>query len=374
MWGSKKVMIALCENCRKRNRSKLPQCADSECHICRGASSRLGELAQKALELIPGDVKKFAISSEIPRDMMAREEDVWDYGLGVSIKSEFNHLIAGKIEKLSGLVYDFSRADGKLIFDFSRMEVRFERSDIFVFGRYKKYSPELAQSTWTCTSCSGKGCSECDFKGVRYNSIEDILSEAGKGLYRARDAELHSSGREDIDVLNTAGRPFILEIRKPLEAKCPLSLLAARVNANKGVEISDLRYVHNSEVALISDSHFDKAYEAEIEIKGFERRDLEAILSLKGAVLSQRTPQRVAHRRSDLVRKRRILDLRVISEAPPRLFILSEAGTYIKEFVNGDLGRTNPSITGATGKDAKCIKLLVAQIHDDFLDDVMSYV
>ncbi|MFA5077285.1 MAG: tRNA pseudouridine(54/55) synthase Pus10 [Candidatus Micrarchaeia archaeon] len=365
-------MIRLCGRCMERNRAGLQRCADSECYLCRGASSMVDEMVGKALVLIPQDWKKFAISSEIPPDMLAREEEVWDLGLGVSIKSWLNSALAGRIEKATGLEYNFANADGRIVFNFSRMGVRAERSDLFIFGRYKKLSPVLAQSVWTCSSCSGKGCKECDFKGVRYDSVEALLAQAAKDIYGAKDVELHASGREDVDVLNLAGRPFVLELRKPQEGKLDLALLAGKANSGGAVEISGLQYASNSEVALVSDSHFDKAYEAEIEIKGFEPADLGKILALEGAVLSQRTPKRVAHRRSDLVRRRKILGLRLLSEAPLRLLILAEAGTYIKEFVNGDAGRTRPSVGEATGKDAKCIKLLVAQIHDDFLDDVMG--
>lgn len=62
--------------------------------------------------------------------------------------------------------------------------------------------------------------------------------------------------------------------------------------------------------------------------------------------LNQRTPVRVLHRRPNINRDRKIYDL-MISPINDNYFILdllAQAGTYIKEFVNGDLGRTSPSL------------------------------
>jgi tRNA pseudouridine synthase 10 len=50
------------------------------------------------------------------------------------------------------------------------------------------------------------------------------------------------------------------------------------------------------------------------------------------------------------------------------LLITAEAGTYIKELVSGDGGRTEPSITGVLGMKALCKKLEVTEIEDGFLD------
>lgn len=61
--------------------------------------------------------------------------------------------------------------------------------------------------------------------------------------------------------------------------------------------------------------------------------------------LNQRTPIRVLHRRPNINRSRKIYDLMIspINENYFILDLLAQAGTYIKEFVNGDLGRTSPS-------------------------------
>lgn len=365
-------MVKLCGFCNKRNDSEFPECKDSYCFICKGASAKLEEMIAKAANLIPLEWKSFSISTVIPRKMMAAEESVWDFKLGRSIKDDFNKRIVSDLVKKTNLDYDVLKSDGKLIFDFEKNEVRIENSDIFIFGRYKKEKAGVAQSEWICRKCSGKGCETCDFLGKR-DSIEETLSEAALKLFNAKKADLHASGREDIDVQNFAGRPFILEIRKPKKPKITIKEVEKEVNSNNtGVLVQDLKYVSNSKVALVSDSHFDKAYEAEVQIQNPSDSDIEKILKLKGTVLNQHTPIRVKHRRADLIRKRKILDIKVLKHSPLTIYILAEAGTYIKELISGDEGRTKPSISSVLNKEAKCIKLSVKEIYDDFLREMMG--
>ena len=50
---------------------------------------------------------------------------------------------------------------------------------------------------------------------------------------------------------------------------------------------------------------------------------------------------------------------------PPHSFtitICAEAGTYIKEFVNGDLGRTTPSVREILGCETHCEQLDVMNV------------
>ena len=67
--------------------------------------------------------------------------------------------------------------------------------------------------------------------------------------------------------------------------------------------------------------------------------------------IKQDTPLRVLHRRSSDVRTRCVLTLsaRRISDHWFRLRMSTSAGTYVKEFVHGDCGRTRPSIGSMLG-------------------------
>jgi tRNA pseudouridine synthase 10 len=67
--------------------------------------------------------------------------------------------------------------------------------------------------------------------------------------------------------------------------------------------------------------------------------------------VKQRTPIRVLHRRSNIMRVRHVLTLRAerIDNHYFRLNLSTDAGTYVKEFVHGDLGRTVPSVSSLLG-------------------------
>lgn len=46
------------------------------------------------------------------------------------------------------------------------------------------------------------------------------------------------------------------------------------------------------------------------------------------------------------------------------LFVLSSAGTYIKEFVHGDLGRTTPSVGSILGSEVDIYQLDVLELYE----------
>ncbi len=82
--------------------------------------------------------------------------------------------------------------------------------------------------------------------------------------------------------------------------------------------------------------------------------------------IAQRTPTRVAHRRADRVRTRRIVAARLVDASEGRftLDLRTEAGTYVKEWVEGDGGRTEPSLAALVGAPLKVDFLDVMEIHD----------
>ena len=99
---------------------------------------------------------------------------------------------------------------------------------------------------------------------------------------------------------------------------------------------------------------------------------MEIMQKLQGCTLAQRTPERVAHRRADKIRKRKVMETRdcsMYTDDDGTLFaqfsLRCESGTYVKETIHGDNGRTQPSIASLI--KAKCIVewLDVADIHAD---------
>ncbi|SJK86683.1 Putative tRNA pseudouridine synthase Pus10 [Babesia microti strain RI] len=87
--------------------------------------------------------------------------------------------------------------------------------------------------------------------------------------------------------------------------------------------------------------------------------------SPKGFIVSQGNPLRMTHRRSQAYRQKRVYYIST-KLLHARLFIMdiiTEAGTYVKEFINGDLGRSMPSISHLLGGiDLYVLKLDVIDI------------
>lgn len=87
-------------------------------------------------------------------------------------------------------------------------------------------------------------------------------------------------------------------------------------------------------------------------------------------LLQQRTPIRVLHRRPLLTRTRRILALsaRAVPGQPALLAlrVRTDAGTYVKEWAHGELGRTRPRLADALGARADILALDVAAVELDW--------
>ena len=99
---------------------------------------------------------------------------------------------------------------------------------------------------------------------------------------------------------------------------------------------------------------------------------MEIMEKLQGCTLAQRTPERVAHRRADKIRRRKVIEtsepsIEVGDDGTllGQFDLRCESGTYVKETVHGDGGRTQPSIASLI--KAKCTVewLDVADIHAD---------
>jgi tRNA pseudouridine synthase 10 len=92
--------------------------------------------------------------------------------------------------------------------------------------------------------------------------------------------------------------------------------------------------------------------------------DLEKINKIAGIDIIQKTPFRVLHRRTLMDRKKHIFSLSAkrINENFMIVDVVSSAGTYIKEFIHSDLGRTVPNLGSILGYECDIIQLDVLNI------------
>ena len=190
-----------------------------------------------------------------------------------------------------------------------------------------------------------------------------IASDSSEDLF-------HGMGREDIDAAMLGnGRPFVLELRMPKKRDLDLVNLMATVNSinENRIKISNLKMVDRPRVAELKNTVCDKTYRVDVSISS----DLTIESLKKGAqklnskVIKQRTPSRVSHRRADLVRPRLVNYVDVLShnEGMVELEIRAQHGTYIRELVSGDEGRTDPSLSSLVGSPCKVEILDVLNLH-----------
>jgi tRNA pseudouridine synthase 10 len=139
--------------------------------------------------------------------------------------------------------------------------------------------------------------------------------------------------------------------------------------AKDKIEITGLRVSNRAEVARIKETKAEKSYTIRFTCEhSFDKNEvITRIQSLSGQVLEQQTPQRVAHRRADKIRKRKVISIDniLVEENEIEFDVRCESGTYVKELVHSDEGRTNPSVAAVLESDCEVIWLDVKDIHAD---------
>jgi tRNA pseudouridine synthase 10 len=248
-------------------------------------------------------------------------------------------------------------------------------------GRYNKYDRRLSQTPW-------------EMNGVRLyeTSLEEEIIGPLKEKFKPRKHKFHSGGREDIDVrMLGKGRPFVIELISPkirygitpetlkdLEIKIndPTYLSQASIKEIK-IQVQNLKLSDSTCFNYLSES-------AKVKVKAYSSvirfnqhvtdEQIKYLESLQDIVIKQKTPIRVLHRRTLMTRDKMIhkLKLNRLNDRWFVMFILGSAGTYIKEFVHGDLGRTMPNIGSMINNEADIFQLDVLDLYDSFSEETLK--
>ena len=345
------------------------------CWICENICDETDELAEHAVAALEGiECNTMLVGSRVPPMISESEEMVWsDLGLASPepLKAQINREVGKKVSAATGIPVEFTRPDLVIILDLATKEAEIQINPVYIYGRYCKYERGIPQTRWHCIACQGRGCERCNFTGKMYEtSVEELIGGPVIVACDAEDAILHGAGREDIDARMLGdGRPFVLEVVHPLKRTASLAELEKEVNdaAAGRVSITLDHLSSRREVERIKSGKAHKKYSILVEIDGsISENELEsAIKALKGTQIAQRTPERVAHRRADKIRKRRVVDISCsgMEEDLYRIEITGEAGLYIKELISGDNERTDPNLAGILGKPARVIYLDVVMVE-----------
>ena len=346
-----------------------------ECYLCQGVMERLDELATRALEAVSDyEFSSFLVGIRLPAWAEEREDQLRaEFGVehGEGLRNELSREIGKRVMKALGKPVEHRKPDIAIIIEPFSGQVELQVSPVFVAGRYRKLVRGIPQAKWVCTRCWGKGCPRCNWQGKLYpTSVSELITEPIVKAFGGEGAAFHAAGREDIDArMLGRGRPFVVEVRRPRKRYLDLEELEDLVNEHaKGmVSVSGLRYVDRSFVKRMKAEEAEKVYEVLVEferpVSDDELRELER--SLSGALIKQRTPTRVLHRRADKLRLKKVRELRAIERLGPdrvRLRIVCDGGLYVKELVTGDGGRTTPSISELIRARARPLELDVVDV------------
>ena len=346
------------------------------CWICGNFFDHVREWADRVVAATQGiEYATFLVGCHVPPLIAESEEMVWsDLSLAdpEPFKSEVNREVGKAVAGITGRDVDFKKPDIVALLDLAAGAVDVRINPVFFYGRYWKYERGIPQTHWDCRSCHGAGCEKCNFSGKQYqDSVEELIGRPVITLFSAKNAVLHGAGREDIDArMIGTGRPFILEVVVPKRRMVDLPVLESLINqgAEGRVTVELERWSERAEVETLKSNKAHKKYRIIVEVEGTPSADefIKAVKSLTGAIIHQRTPERVAHRRADKIRERRVLAIECSGKEAGRFIIevTGEAGLYIKELISGDNGRTHPSLTEALGVPARVTSLDVVLVEE----------
>lgn len=346
--------------------------ADDFCPLCENVFELLPRFAEAAAERINEvDSENFLIGTRVEPEITEREKELKEeYGLENSetIKAELNREIGKLALPMIHRPVEFKNPQVVALVDTRFSDVTLDIAPVFIAGRYNKYSREIPQTIWPCRVCHGKGCEHCHGKGKMYEtSVQEIIGDIALEMAEGQEHFFHGMGREDIDACMLGdGRPFVLEISQPKHRDIDLDELQRRANKSDLAAFNGLRFVQREAVERYKAAASDKVYRVHVKAEGKVNKEelVKVALSFKDVNIDQRTPRRVEHRRADLVRKRKIhwCQAEWVSDDSFDLELETDSGTYVKEFVSGDEGRSVPSFSERLGIQCKVETLDVLAI------------
>uniref|UniRef100_A0A0K0FGU2 tRNA pseudouridine(55) synthase n=1 Tax=Strongyloides venezuelensis TaxID=75913 RepID=A0A0K0FGU2_STRVS len=250
-----------------------------------------------------------------------------------------------------------------------------EREPVFIAGRYCKFSRSLSQSPWSI----GIGV-----PSIPKNSVSELVGDILKEFTQAESYKLLASGREDIDVrMLGTGRPFAIELKNcrkireiPIyeklvdKMKSNCKMLEDKINSSTvDIKVNSIIRVTQKEVESLLEGQEEKEKSYRAFCYSKTPISKEALRGLHGKApieVIQKTPVRVLKRRSLLDRPRTILTMSALplDDNHFHLRMTTQAGTYVKEFVHGDFGRTRPCLSELLGLETGTIDILELDVED----------
>ncbi|SIR77637.1 tRNA pseudouridine(54/55) synthase Pus10 [Natronorubrum thiooxidans] len=374
-----------------------------ECWVCEGYCGTFDAIAETIVDALEDvDFATYQVGTRVPplveeNERLLREDADLEPDVGELLKQECNREVGRRVGAKTGTDVDFDRPDVLAIVDLEAFDplealeaesvtshaVDVQVNPAFVYGRYRKLERDIPQTEWPCRECGGSGiqlgddgeepCDYCGGSGYMYDtSVEQVVRPHVVDAMQGEEGTFHGAGREDVDArMLEAGRPFVLEVKRPNTRDPDPAELEREINAaaDGSVEVKGLRLATYEMVERVKEHDASKQYRADVEFADpIDEADFEAALEeLTGTTVEQDTPQRVDHRRASLTRERTVYDIDgdLLEPTQAEVSVHGEGGLYIKELISSDEGRTVPSLAGLLETDAEVTALDVIGVEGE---------
>lgn len=328
-----------------------------QCFLCEGIFEKIDLIVDRIeKQLEEYEFASFLIGVELPFEIAEKEDEFkarFDVVHGESMKNQLSRCIGKLVSERIGKEVNFKLPHVVVLVNPFFSKIRLQVNPFHIAGRYRKLVRDIPQSRWLCRECKGKGCEKCNWIGKKYQeSIEELIGIPIQRLTEGKEIAFHGSGREDVDArMLGSGRPFVLEVKEPKKRFVDLKKLKQTINerAKGKVTVNKLRFADKNIVRRFKKAEAaEKVYRVIVEFaRNVSDEELKRVeTELSNTIINQQTPKRVIHRRANLTREKYIYEANVkrVSLNRAEMQIHCQGGLYIKELVNGDEGRTSPSV------------------------------
>jgi len=333
------------------NRKIKPK-TPKKCYLCGDLFLELKKKAKQIeKELKKYEYKTFLIGSRPRTNLLKKEEELWEK-IGIDycepLRGEINRELGKLVEKLTKKHMDY-KPDITIFVDFNKDKIQLSIRSLYIYGKYQKLKRGIPQTKWK--------------KKIFKTSVQEEIAKPILKVIKSKDSSFHGNGREDIDARCLGWRPFVIEILNPIKRKINIREIQKKINKSKKVQVKGLKLVKKSIVRDVKSAMHDKVYRITVAFENLVE-NLKEVKKLKDTVILQQTPKRVLRRRSDKLRKRKVIDIKykLLNKKKVEFTITAQAGLYIKELVTGDDSRTQPNISDIINNKAKNMKLDVIRI------------
>ena len=372
--GSLNNVISVLE---KKTGEKL---AKKKCTLCGDMLSevKFREFAERIYrELKTYEFRTFLTGAVVPPAIRENEDRIraeFNIATGEDIKNDITRGIGKRIAELTGAKVEYLNPDITILVDYFNDTFQLQVNPVFIYGVYLKHRRYIPQTIWFCRRCWGRGCASCNYTGREYEtSVSELVGIPAMEYFEALDYKFHAAGREDVDALvEGTGRPFVLELKHPRKRFLDLKKLEALINERSrgAVEVRELRYSSRRELRELKamSPRASKTYVAEVVFDSFvdPSKLAEVEEKFRNIMVEQRTPTRVLRRRSDRVRQKLLHEVKVLEHQGNRVVfrVRTQGGLYVKELIDGDNGRTRPSIAELLEARPEQILLSVVEVEN----------